>query len=56
MLQGAGSFDGTTAAGTMSVVEGSGTGELGGITGSATSSSTHEDYPNMPLTLSYDLE
>lgn len=55
VLRGQGGFDGRTAEGTMTVVEGSGTGELEGITGSATSSSTHEDYPNMPLTLSYDL-
>ena len=34
---------------------GSGTGELAGISGSADSSSTHDDYPHMPLTLSYDL-
>ena len=55
VLAGPGTFDGKTAEGTMTVVEGSGTGELAGITGSATSSSTHADYPNMPLTLSYDL-
>lgn len=56
VLAGPGAFDGRAAEGTMSVVEGSGTGELTGITGSATSVSTHEDYPNMPLTLRYDLE
>ena len=56
VLQGSGGFDGRTAEGTMKVVEGSGTGQLTGITGSATSSSTHEDYPNMPLRLTYQLE
>jgi hypothetical protein len=31
------------------------TDELAGLSGTATSVSTHEDYPNMPLTLSYDI-
>ncbi len=52
-LAGEGRFDGTTAKGTMRIVEG--TGFLAGITGRAESSSTHADYPNMPLTLRYDL-
>jgi hypothetical protein len=56
VLQGHGSFDGTTAHGESSVVSGSGTGELVGITGIAESASTHEDYPFMPLTLRYELE
>lgn len=56
VLQGHGSFDGTTARGESTVVAGSGTGELVGITGIAESVSTHEDYPFMPLTLRYDLE
>jgi hypothetical protein len=55
VLQGDGTFDGTTARGRSTVVEGSGTGELGALTGSAESSSTHADYPHMPLTLRYDL-
>ena len=55
VLQGYGTYDGTTASGRMHVVPGSGTGELAGISGSATSSSTHDDYPFMPLTLTYDL-
>ena len=55
VLTGDGSFDGTTARGSMTVVEGSGTGELTGITGTASSASTHADYPHMPLTLVYDI-
>jgi hypothetical protein len=56
VLQGHGSFDGTTARGESSVVAGSGTEGLAGITGTAESASTHEDYPFMPLTLCYELE
>lgn len=55
VLQGEGVFDGTAAIGTSSVVPGSGTGELAGISGTMSSSSTHEDYPYMPLTLTYHL-
>ena len=55
VLTGSGTYDGTTARGESSIVPGSGSGELAGISGSATSSSTHEDYPYMPLTLRYDL-
>jgi hypothetical protein len=50
-----GTFDGTTARGDYEVVAGSGTGDLAGITGRATSASTHADYPNMPFTLDYEL-
>ena len=50
---GEGTFDGTTASGTMHIVEG--TGDLAGITGTLESSSTHADYPNMPLVVEYDL-
>lgn len=55
VLTGSGRYDGTTAAGESRIVPGSGTGELAGISGSASSRSTHEDYPVMPLTLQYDL-
>lgn len=55
VLRGEGTFDGKTATGASSVVPGSGTGELVGISGTMSSSSTHEDYPNMPLTLTYDV-
>lgn len=50
---GEGQYDGTTAASTMRIVQG--TGELAGITGTVSSSSTHEDYPNMPLVVEFDL-
>jgi hypothetical protein len=55
VLEGRGTYDGGTASGSYTVVEGSGTGELAGITGSGSSSSTHDDYPNMPFSLRYEL-
>src|SRR5262245_46147145 len=55
VLQGQGAYDGRTATGTSTVVPGSGTGDLTDLAGTAESVSTHEDYPFMPLTLSYDL-
>jgi len=54
-LQGGGTYEEQTARITATVVPGSGTGELAGITGSAESVSTGADYPNMPLTLHYEL-
>jgi hypothetical protein len=54
-LIGDGAFDGTTASGTSAIVAGSGTGDLVDISGSISSSSTHVDYPYMPLTLDYTL-
>ena len=53
VLQGRGTYDGKTARGQCHVVEGSGTGELTGLSGTAESVSTHDDYPFMPLTLRY---
>lgn len=53
VLSGEGRYEGGTASGTYTIV--SGTGELAGITGSGASSSTHEDYPHMPFSLSYEL-
>ena len=55
VLQGHGTYDGTTARGHSQVVEGSGTGELAGLSGTGESVSTHGDYPFMPLTLKYDI-
>ena len=55
VLQGRGSYDGTTARSTLTIVPGSGTDELAGISGTAESVSTHADYPHMPLTLDYEL-
>ena len=54
-LRGEGDFDGTTASGRMTVVPGSGTGGLSGISGTCESVSTHADYPFMPLKLTYEL-
>ncbi|MGH3509254.1 MAG: DUF3224 domain-containing protein [Nocardioidaceae bacterium] len=54
-LHGEGGYDGTTASGRTTVIAGSGTGELAGISGSCVSESTHADYPFMPLTLTYQL-
>jgi hypothetical protein len=54
-LIGQGSYDGTSAVFSMTVVPGSGTGGLHGIRGTAGSASTHEDYPFMPLSLDYTL-
>ena len=55
VLQGHGRYDGQTARGQSHVVEGSGTGQLAGLTGTGESMSTHDDYPFMPLTLKYDI-
>jgi hypothetical protein len=55
VLQGRGSHDGTTARVESSIVPGSGTDGLTGITGQAESVSTHADYPFMPIRLKYDL-
>jgi hypothetical protein len=51
---GEGSYDGTTASSTMRIAEG--TGDLAGLTGTVSSSSTHADYPNMPLVVAYELD
>jgi Protein of unknown function (DUF3224) len=56
VLMGNGTYDGTTARLDFSIVEGSGTGELAGIRGTATSVSTHEDFPHMPVTLNYEVD
>jgi len=53
VLVGTGTYDGTTAVQELEIVEG--TAGLAGITGTARSGSTHEDYPNMPLELDYEL-
>jgi hypothetical protein len=55
VLQGTGVYDGATASGESRVVAGSGTDELAGISGILRSTSTHADYPYMPLTLDYDI-
>ena len=48
---GEGTYDGTTASSTMRIVDG--TGDLAGISGTVSSSSTQDDYPNMPLVIEY---
>ncbi|MGF7236578.1 MAG: DUF3224 domain-containing protein [Frankia sp.] len=55
VLRGDGTFDGTAARGASTVVTGSGTDGLAGITGVSESVSTHADYPFMPFTLRFDL-
>jgi hypothetical protein len=50
---GEGTYDSTTASSTMRIVDG--TGELAGIGGTVSSSSTQADYPNMPLVIEYQL-
>lgn len=50
---GEGTYDGTTASSTMRIV--AGTGDLAGISGTVSSSSTQDDYPDMPLVIAYDL-
>ena len=50
---GEGTYDNTTASSTMRIVDG--TGELAGISGTVSSSSTQADYPNMPLVIEYQL-
>jgi hypothetical protein len=55
VLQGQGTYDGTAARVTATVVPGSGEDGLAGVTGDVESASTHADYPYMPLTLRYDL-
>jgi hypothetical protein len=56
VLRGEGTYDGKTARGESRVVPGSGTDGLAGITGTAESASTHDDYPFMPLTLTYTFQ
>jgi len=56
VLRGDGGYDGTKATSRMRMVDGSGTGGLEGISGDCTSESTHDDYPFMPLTMTYQLE
>ena len=53
VLRGSGEYDGKTAAGQYEIVAGEG--GLAGISGTLTSTSTHDDYPNMPISLTYQL-
>ena len=56
VLEGRGTYDGKQARIESTMVSGSGTGELAGISGTSESVSTHEDYPFWPMTLRYDVE
>jgi hypothetical protein len=56
VLQGAGTYDGSTARNALSVVGGSGTDEMSGVRGSGQSISTHADYPFMPLILHLEFD
>lgn len=56
VLLGTGTYDKTKARVDSTVVAGSGTDELAGISGTGQSISTQTDYPHMPLKLTYDLE
>ena len=53
VLAGDGGYDGKTARMRGDVIEA--TGDLAGLTGTVVSESTHEDYPHMPLILTYEL-
>jgi len=55
VLRGTGGYDGVTASSESEVVTGSGTGELAGLSGTLVSRSTHDDYPYMPVTLTYTI-
>jgi hypothetical protein len=55
-LSGDGTFEDGAARMHLKVIEGSGTGELQGVTGTLESVSTHADYPFMPITLHFDLQ
>ena len=55
VLSGTGSYDGTTARQELAIVDGSGSEGLRYVGGSASSESTHHDYPYMPLCLDYDM-
>jgi hypothetical protein len=56
VLQSSGTYADSTARVTWFVVPGSGTGELAGLSGQGSYSAGHEDYPNVPYTLEYEIE
>lgn len=55
VIQEVGTYDGSEARSDGEVVPGSGTGDFVGLQGRFTSVSTHDDYPNKPYTLEYEL-
>jgi hypothetical protein len=56
VTEGRGTFDGSTAKITSTIVPGSGTGALKGISGKVKHQSTHADYPHWPMTITYTIE
>jgi hypothetical protein len=54
VLQSTGAFDGGEASGPLTIVSGSGTGDLAGITGSGSFSAPHGRTPS--VSLDYDVE
>lgn len=56
VMQVTGAYDGQEATGTSVVVPGSATGDLGGLRGRSSSTSTSEDYPKVDFTFDYDFE
>jgi Protein of unknown function (DUF3224) len=56
VMEGRGTYDGKQARVESTVVAGSGTGGLAGISGTSESVSTHEDYPFWPMTITYDVK
>lgn len=56
VLQATGTFKDSTATCELTVVPGSGTGQLTGLRGEARFAATHTDYPNVPLTMDYRFE
>jgi hypothetical protein len=55
VMHGTGTYDGTAARISSTVVPGSGTGGLAGLTGTAEHVSTHQDYPYWPMSFTLDL-
>jgi Protein of unknown function (DUF3224) len=55
VMHGTGTYDGTTARIESTVVPGSATGDLAGLTGTAKHASTHADYPFWPFAFTYEL-
>jgi hypothetical protein len=56
VLQSSGTYADSTARATWFVVPGSGTGELAGLSGQGSYTAGHQDYPNVPYELEYELE
>lgn len=54
VLSGRGTFHHGTASMRLQTIEGAGTGDLGGLSATLDSNSTHADYPFMPITVDYE--